>query len=284
MGRGHTPRARSQQKMRQDPQGSWVSDGGRSQIDPIGSDRKRVAAGLSRYSLAMKVRSPLSAFALLALISSCGGLQPEDHEAASRVLPGRTHYVEDFPARAADGSVHVVVEIPAGTDAKWEVTKPDGKLAWQIKDGKPRVVQYLGYPGNYGMVPRTILPKELGGDGDPLDVLVLGPALRRGTVAKVRIIGVLELLDGGEQDDKLLGVLPGTPLGDLASLAELDTQFPGVTSIVQTWFENYKGKDEAGQARMVAKGFAGKARADEILEAAIAAYGAETATPAATDH
>ena len=46
---------------------------------------------------------------------------------------------------------------------------------------KPREVKYLGYPGNYGMIPRTLLPKELGGDGDPLDVIVLGPAVERGS-------------------------------------------------------------------------------------------------------
>ena len=40
----------------------------------------------------------------------------------------------------------------------------DGK--WEFRDGKPRVVAYLGYPGNYGMIPRTLLPKEHGGDGD----------------------------------------------------------------------------------------------------------------------
>ncbi len=83
-----------------------------------------------------------------------------DSQAPVLVHPGDTHFIADFPARSESGAVNVVIEIPAGTDAKWEVTKPDGTLAWQIKDGKPRVVQYLGYPGNYGMVPRTLLPKD----------------------------------------------------------------------------------------------------------------------------
>jgi inorganic pyrophosphatase len=35
------------------------------------------------------------------------------------------------------------------------------------------------YPGNYGVIPRTLLPGELGGDGDALDVLVLGELAER---------------------------------------------------------------------------------------------------------
>ena len=43
------------------------------------------------------------------------------------------------------------------------------------------------------------MPKEDGGDGDPLDVIVLGPTIPRGTVV-AKLIGILRLLDNGEQD------------------------------------------------------------------------------------
>ena len=59
-------------------------------------------------------------------------------------------------------------------------------MIWEFKDGKPRIVKYLGYPGNYGMVPKTLLPENLGGDGDPLDVIVLGPQVERGSVIKCK--------------------------------------------------------------------------------------------------
>ena len=68
---------------------------------------------------------------------------------------------------ANQGLIHFVVEIPAGTNAKWEVDKATGGLHWEQKDGRPRVVQYLAYPGNYGMIPSTSLPYEIGGDGEP---------------------------------------------------------------------------------------------------------------------
>ena len=79
---------------------------------------------------------------------------------------GPKNFLSDYSPKNSDGTINVVVEIPTGTIAKWEVTKPEGKLEWEFKEGKPRIVKYLGYPGNYGMIPRSILPKELGGDGD----------------------------------------------------------------------------------------------------------------------
>jgi len=182
-------------------------------------------------------------------------------------LIANRHLVNGIEARANDGTINVVIEIPAGTTAKWEVSKADGSLRWEFKKGKPRIVKYLPYPGNYGMVPRTILPKELGGDGDPLDVLVLGPAVGRGSVVRARVVGVLKLLDGGEQDDKLVAVLEGTAMADVADMVELEAKFHGVSTIIETWFSNYKGPGE-----MESLGFAGPDVAQSILNSAIAAY------------
>src|SRR3989344_6149065 len=94
----------------------------------------------------------------------------------------RKNLLTDFVPLFDDNDINVVVEIPSGTVDKWEVDKADGQVKWEMVDNKPRVVDYIGYPGNYGMIPQTILPKKLGGDGDPLDVLVLGPPVERGTV------------------------------------------------------------------------------------------------------
>ena len=159
-------------------------------------------------------------------------------------LVGARHLIHDYNPINADGSINVVVEIPAGTTAKWEVSKDDGSLQWEFKHGKPRVVQYLGYPGNYGMIPRTILAKEAGGDGDPLDVLVLGESVPRGSIVKAKVLGVLKFLDDGEQDDKIIAALEGAPFYELDTINELDTRYPGVSTIVETWFANYKGPGE----------------------------------------
>jgi len=175
------------------------------------------------------------------------------------------------PTRNADGSVNALVEIPAGTDAKWELRKEDGALTWELVDGRPRVVQFLAYPGNYGMIPRTLLASDEGGDGDPLDVLVLGPALARGSIARVRLVGVLWALDGGEVDDKLVAVTPDSPFADVRDVSDLDARFPGVTSILETWFAHYKGPGV-----VETRGFGSAAEAYAILEQAERSYAAHT--------
>src|SRR5262245_49723448 len=172
------------------------------------------------------------------------------------------NFLLDYPARAEGGLVNAVVEIPTGACEKWEV-KSDGVMHWDMKDGKPRHVKYLGYPCNYGMVPRTLLGKELGGDGDPLDMLVLGPALPRGTVTAVRVIGLIHLIDAGDKDDKLIAVPKDSPFAKATSVTQLDEQFPGITAILETWFENYMGK-----GALQCSGFADAAEAEALLAAA----------------
>ena len=125
------------------------------------------------------------------------------------------------------------------------------------------MVQYLPYPGNYGMLPGTLLPEATGGDGDPLDVLLLGPARERGELVRANLIGVLVLKDDGEIDDKLLAVSPDGPFADVRDVTELDTRFPGTTSILATWFASYKGP-----GRVVVEGLRDRTAALALLEAA----------------
>ena len=105
-------------------------------------------------------------------------------------------------SRDLSGNIQAVIEVPAGRTEKWEVDKKDGNKKWDFKKGRPRFLKYIGYPGNYGMVPRTLLSKDSGGDGDPLDILLLGLPLKRGEVLSAKLIGVLKLSDDSEQDDK----------------------------------------------------------------------------------
>lgn len=163
--------------------------------------------------------------------------------ACSRFGPPSTDYLHGHPSRVGRDLINVVVEIPAGTNDKWEVDKTSGALRWEKQEGRPRVIQYLAYPANYGMIPRTRLPKERGGDGDPLDVLLLGPQVERGTLVQARPIGVLRLTDDGERDDKIVAVPVSGPLSDVADLKALESRYGGVRLILETWFTNYKGPD-----------------------------------------
>jgi inorganic pyrophosphatase len=103
---------------------------------------------------------------------------------------------------------------------------------------------------------------------------VLGPALERGALIPVRLIGVLRLRDDDERDDKLIAVQPGSPLGDISGLGELDELHPGVSRILEIWFENYKGP-----GRIESGGFADRAEAVRILDRAVASFRHEHATP-----
>jgi inorganic pyrophosphatase len=182
-------------------------------------------------------------------------------------LAGEKSYYDGYEAMNSDSTFNAVIEIPAGTDQKWEVDKETGYIIWEIKGGSHRIVNYISYPANYGMIPKTLLPKDQGGDGDPIDVVVLGQAIDRGKVVKIRIIGMIKLLDGGEKDDKLIGIMDNTQFSDVLELVELDEQFPGVTAILSTWFSNYKGAGE-----MEFTGFGTRNEALNALYIAVSAF------------
>jgi inorganic pyrophosphatase len=142
-----------------------------------------------------------------------------------------------------DGSINVLIEIPAGNTEKWQQSKTDpSQLEWEYSQGQPRQIKYLAYPANYGIVSNTLFAKDYGGDGDPLDVLVLGDALPAGSIQKVKIIALMRMLDNGEQDDKLIAVPLNGVFSELNSLEQLKQEYPGVLTQLQHWFEHYKGK------------------------------------------
>lgn len=209
---------------------------------------------------------------LIILIAFCScnkthETQNEDTKSGAYELCEEKHFLNDFVPFASDNLINAVIEIPAGTNDKWEVNKETGCMEWEFKDGVPRVVEYLAYPANYGMIPQTLLPENAGGDGDPLDVLVLGPAVERGSIVQCELIGILYLTDTGEQDDKLVAVMKGTPFDGIETIDELNETFPGVTAILEEWFSSYKGP-----GKMETHGFGDKKEAEGILNTAIEAY------------
>lgn len=194
----------------------------------------------------------------LLLFLSCGSLKKDQVN---------TNLLTDFSPKFKDGDINVVIEIPAGTLEKWEVNKHNGNLEWDKINNIPRVINYISYPANYGMIPRTLLPKEQGGDGDPLDVIVLGTTIKRGQITKSKLIGVMYLIDRGEQDDKLIAIAENSPLYNINNITELNEKYNGVTQILKLWFSNYKGV-----GKMKFKGFGTKKEAEKIVKYAIEQY------------
>lgn len=107
----------------------------------------------------------------------------------------------DIPHGDTD-AINVVVEIPKLSRVKYELDKDTGLIKFDRVLYSP-----MHYPANYGFVPQTLWD-----DGDPLDVLVLGhEPLIPGCLVEVRPIGVLDMIDGGEGDAKVLAVPTADP-------------------------------------------------------------------------
>lgn len=206
--------------------------------------------------------------ALVALALGCAALDAPATD--PHTIRGERNFVSGYPALRADGHLNAVIEIPAGSNAKWETASSGEVMRWERQDGALRLVRYLPYPANYGMIPGTLLPESAGGDGDPLDVLVLGPSLARGSVVVARPVGVLRLTDDGERDDKILAVVAGGPLADADDVPDLDDHYPGVTAILEIWFTGYKGG-----GRIESRGFGDRAEALRVLEQAAGFYAQE---------
>lgn len=174
---------------------------------------------------------------------------------------------QKFSQSEEDVWVKMLVEIPAGTVEKYELNKKNNQLVMDSINGKPRLIDYLGYPANYGMIPKTLLPEEKGGDGDPLDVITIGPQAQRGALIDCKIIGVLKLTDNGEQDDKLIALGKNSTLSSINTIEELKRNYPGILEIIETWFTNYKGK-----GKMKSNGFHEKNAALDIYKMAQEEY------------
>lgn len=125
--------------------------------------------------------------------------------------------------------VNGIIEIPKGTRAKYELDKDSGLL---ILD---RVLySSMYYPANYGFIPRTYCD-----DNDPLDILILSQIdVVPMCIVPAKIIGVMQMLDGGEADDKIIAVAAGDPsINHINDISELPDHF---ISEMRNFFEEYK--------------------------------------------
>ena len=94
-----------------------------------------------------------------------------------------------------DGTVNAYVEIPIGERRKYEFDiKANARVVDRVM---PETVG--GYPVNYGFVPQT-----MSWDGDPFDVLVLGPSIAGGTVNPGVIVGIMFMEDEKGLDSKVV--------------------------------------------------------------------------------
>src|SRR5690606_25319478 len=149
--------------------------------------------------------------------------------------------VETYPIKSKNGFYHAVIEIPAGTNTKYEFDAETITYDIDQRDGKDRIIQYLPYFGNYGFIPSTLSAETKGGDGDPLDIIVLSESVPQGTIIQVIILGTIKLMDNGELDYKIIAVPADEQLNVLKvkTLSELKSQHPSILQIMEIWLTNY---------------------------------------------
>lgn len=140
----------------------------------------------------------------------------------------KRHVWRDTPP--LDGQlVNAYIEIPRGGRRKFELDM--AKNAPKIDRLIPEKIG--GYPINYGIVPQTVSY-----DGDPFDVLVLGPALKTGDVVKGVAVGVMHMTDEKGLDSKVVISRVGTDGQPLHQLSDADR------ARVAEYFNRYKRDDD----------------------------------------
>lgn len=162
------------------------------------------------------------------------------------------------PGKEAPSVVTAIIEIPNGSKAKFELDKETGMIMLDRILHSP-----FRYPANYGFIPQTYCD-----DKDPLDVLVLcSEDLPSLTKVDARVIGVINMIDGGEGDDKIIAVADGDPrykdVNDISDLPEI------VVGEMRMFFEDYK---KLRGKHVEVPGIHGKEEALKIVEESIELY------------
>ena len=155
--------------------------------------------------------------------------------------------------------VDVVIEIPKGSRNKYEFDEETGDIRLD------RVLRSaVHYPGDYGEIPET-----LGDDGDPLDAIIVNrfPAFP-GCVVPARVLGVLEMIDSGDNDEKLIAVPEGDPEFD--NWKSLDDVPESTKEEIKEFFATYKNLEKGKVVEV--KEWLGVDKAEEILKKAQEAY------------
>lgn len=170
--------------------------------------------------------------------------------------------------------VYAYIEMTSFDFIKYEVDKETGYL----KVDRPQRTSSLT-PNLYGFIPRTYCDnrvKELSkgairGDGDPLDICVISerPIDRAEIFLNAIVVGVVQLLDHGEADDKIVAVLENDHIyGHIKDIKDLPEV---IVERLKHYFRTYK-MVEGQEAEIKLLATLGPAKAKKIIKAAMEDY------------
>ncbi len=159
----------------------------------------------------------------------------------------------------APDEVNVIIEnTQGGEPVKYEIDKDSGAL---FVDRFMHTAMF--YPANYGFIPHT-----LGGDGDPVDVLVYAQLpITPGAVVTARPVGVLIMEDDGGQDEKILAVPVDKTHPMFSNINEYSDLPECLLEQIQHFFERYKDLEKGKWVKM--QGWEGSDKAKELIREGI---------------
>ena len=137
------------------------------------------------------------------------------------------------PNRITPEDFVCVIEISKGSKKKYELDKETGFI---ILDR----VLYTSthYPANYGFIPRT-----LGDDGDPMDVLLLcSEPLEPLSLCRAYPIGVISMVDNGANDEKIIAIPYGDPTYN--GYTDIEQLPKHIFDEMQHFFQVYKNLEQ----------------------------------------
>ena len=161
--------------------------------------------------------------------------------------------LHDVPAGTKD-AINTIIEIPKGSSNKYEVDKETGLIKLDRANFGP-----TPYPVEYGFVPQTLAE-----DGDAMDVLVFASfPIHPGILVSVRPVGLMRMTDGGEVDDKIIGVpVEDRRWEDVQDVTDLNQHTLKEIKLFFETIKQLKGKP----VEVVVHGFESKAEAEKAFE------------------
>jgi len=154
--------------------------------------------------------------------------------------------------------VQAIIEIPKGCKAKYELDKDSGLLKLD------RILfSSVHYPANYGFIPQTYCD-----DHDPLDILVIcSEDVVPMCLIEAKVIGVMQMIDGNEQDDKIIAVAKNDM--SVNYIDDIEQLPPHTLVEMRRFFEDYKKSENK---EVIVENFLPKAQAHKIILDAIELY------------
>ncbi len=160
----------------------------------------------------------------------------------------------------APEEINVIIEIPKGSNNKYEIDKPTGLIKLDRAN-----YSAAAYPFDYGLATQTLWV-----DNDPLDVIVLTTyPLAPGIMVAVRPVAVMEMIDNGESDYKVIAVpVEDKRWDDVKDLGDLNKH---MLKEFQHFFETYKAL-KGKPAPVEIKDIKGRAEALATVEKSVKLY------------